>query len=149
MANYLHIQSKDLDYDPNALLNAVINHLGLKNDASLCRVLGVAPLVISKIRHASLPIGATTLISMHEATGLSIKELRALMGDRRPFFHDFEANGQRTQLDSPEQKRKDEARILVKLHQSLNAEGREKLLQLSKRLVSLNDSSYENIAENL
>lgn len=70
-------------YDPNRLLDALIERLGLKNDAALCRILEVAPPVISKIRHARLPVGASMLIRMHEETGMSIRELRDLMGDRR------------------------------------------------------------------
>jgi hypothetical protein len=71
------------DYDPNALLDALLDKLKLKNDAALSRALEVAPPVISKIRHRRLPIGASLLIRMHEVTELSIRELRDLMGDRR------------------------------------------------------------------
>jgi hypothetical protein len=39
----------------------------------------VAPPVISKIRHNTLPIGATILLRMHEESDFSITELRALM----------------------------------------------------------------------
>ncbi|HEX7643170.1 MAG TPA: hypothetical protein VF472_13275 [Burkholderiaceae bacterium] len=74
------------DYDPNRLLDALINTLELKNDAALSRVLAVEAPVISKIRHGKLPIGGILLIRMHDASGLSIKELRALMGDRREKF---------------------------------------------------------------
>jgi hypothetical protein len=67
------------EYDPNRVLDAIINKLKLKNDAALSRVLEVAPPVISKIRHNTLPIGATILLRMHEETDFSISELRALM----------------------------------------------------------------------
>jgi hypothetical protein len=70
-------------YDPNRLLDALIEKMKLKNDAALSRMLEVAPPVISKIRHRRLPIGASMLIRMHETTDLSIRELRDLMGDRR------------------------------------------------------------------
>lgn len=70
-------------YDPNKLLDALVEKLNLKNDAALCRRLEVAPPVISKIRHGRLPVGASMLIRMHEETGLTIRELRDLMGDRR------------------------------------------------------------------
>lgn len=53
--------------------------LHLKNDAALSRALEVAPPVISKIRHRTLPIGATILLRMHEVSNFSIRELRALM----------------------------------------------------------------------
>jgi hypothetical protein len=66
-------------YDPNRVLDAIINKLKLKNDAALSRVLEVAPPVISKIRHSTLPIGATILLRMHEVSDFSIRELRTLM----------------------------------------------------------------------
>ena len=49
------------------------------NHAALSRALEVAPPVISKIRHNTLPIGATILIRMHEISDFSIRELRELM----------------------------------------------------------------------
>jgi hypothetical protein len=75
-----------LAYDPNNLLDALIEKLSLKNDAALSRALEVAPPVISKIRHRRLPVGASLLIRMHEVSDLSIKDLRILMGDRRDKF---------------------------------------------------------------
>ncbi|MES2934015.1 MAG: hypothetical protein V4805_11080 [Pseudomonadota bacterium] len=76
----------DPSYDPDHLFDTLIKQLGLKNDAVLSRVLEVAPPVISKMRHRTLPIGATLLIRMHEESGLSILELRRLMGDYREKF---------------------------------------------------------------
>ena len=75
-----------LAYDPNNLLDSLIEKLHLKNDAALSRALEVAPPVISKIRHRRLPVGASLLIRMHEVSALSIAELRQLMGDRRGKF---------------------------------------------------------------
>jgi plasmid maintenance system antidote protein VapI len=69
--------------DPGALIGHLVKHLNLKNDASLSRVLEVAPPVISKIRRGRMPVGPTMLIRMHEVSDISIKDLRALMGDRR------------------------------------------------------------------
>ena len=66
-------------YNPNRVLDAVIQKLQLKNDAALSRALEVAPPVISKIRHNTLPIGATILLRMHEISDYSIRELRDLM----------------------------------------------------------------------
>jgi len=66
-------------YNPNRVLDAIIEKLQLKNDAALSRALEVAPPVISKIRHNTLPIGATILIRMHEISDFSIRELRDLM----------------------------------------------------------------------
>ena len=74
------------EFSPNVLLDSLIKQLQLKNDARLAGVLEVAPPVISKIRHGRLPVGASMLIRMHEVSGLSIKDLRGLMGDRRASF---------------------------------------------------------------
>lgn len=73
-------------YSPNKLIDALIKNIGLKNDAALSRALEVAPPVISKIRHRTLPVGASMLIRMHDLTGFDIKDLRTLMGDRRKSF---------------------------------------------------------------
>jgi len=70
-------------YDPNRLLDAMMEKLDAKNDAELCRALGVEPPLISKIRHRRLPVSASLLIRMHDVTDLSIRELRDLMADRR------------------------------------------------------------------
>jgi hypothetical protein len=73
---------------PNAelngkLLDKLIQVMTLKNDASLARVLEVAPPVISKIRHGSLDIGGTILIRAHEESGISIASMKALIGKDR------------------------------------------------------------------
>jgi len=87
MANILDIPtSEEFQYDPNTLLDTLIKTLGIKNDAALSRALEVAPPVISKIRHKILPVGPSLLIRMHEESGISIKEIRNLMGDRRSKF---------------------------------------------------------------
>lgn len=75
-----------LTYNPNRLLDHLIETLRLKNDAALSQLLKVAPPVISKIRHRRLPLGASILIRMHEVSDLSIRDLRYLMGDRRERF---------------------------------------------------------------
>lgn len=72
-----------LAYDPNRMLNAVIERLKLKNDAALCRVLEIQPPIVSKIRHGRVAVGASILIRLHEETGLNVRELREMMGDRR------------------------------------------------------------------
>lgn len=72
-------------YNPGRLLDTVIERFGLKNDAALCRKLCVAPPLISKIRNRRVPLGDNMLVLLHEETGLSISELRSLMGtEARP-----------------------------------------------------------------
>ena len=73
-------------FDSGHLLDVLIEILHLKNDAALCRVLNVGPPLISKIRNGSSSISAALLIRMHEDSGLTVGELRALMGDHRKNF---------------------------------------------------------------
>lgn len=73
-------------FKPCDLLDALIKHLGLKNDAALSRALELAAPLISKLRSQALPMSAFVLIRMHEVSGLSIAEMRGLMGDRRKKF---------------------------------------------------------------
>ena len=67
------------NYAPANLLDTLIDGMALKNDAALARRLEVGPPVISKIRHKKISVGAVLLIAMHEESGLTISELRALM----------------------------------------------------------------------
>jgi plasmid maintenance system antidote protein VapI len=87
------VVSSGQTYDPNRLLDALLQNMRLKNDAALSRMLEVAPPVISKIRHHRLPVSASLLIRMHEATGTSIGDLRFLMGDRRNKYRLSDAQG--------------------------------------------------------
>lgn len=73
-------------FNANHLLDGLNKMLSAKNDASLSRMLEVAPPIISKVRHGKLPISAALLIRMHEVSGMNVKELQALMGDRRQKF---------------------------------------------------------------
>lgn len=77
---------KNEGFDQAALLDALIEKLQLKNDAALATALEVQPPVISKIRHCRMPVGASILITMNEVSDIPIKDLRALMGDRRAKF---------------------------------------------------------------
>jgi DNA-binding transcriptional regulator YdaS (Cro superfamily) len=66
----------------NRLLDVVIDRLALKNDTALCRMLGVAPPVVSKLRHGRLHVGASMLIRMHEESRMSIRELKDVLWER-------------------------------------------------------------------
>lgn len=61
----------------NALLDLAAEMLKAKNDAQLARDLEVAPPVISKIRHARLPVGASMVVKLHEATGMTVREIKS------------------------------------------------------------------------
>jgi plasmid maintenance system antidote protein VapI len=62
----------------NRLLDECTRLAELKNDAALSRALEVAPPVISKLRNDRLPLGASLIIRMHEAFGLSIADIKDL-----------------------------------------------------------------------
>jgi len=70
-------------YAPANLLNVLQQMLGSKNDRQLADRLGVLPSQICKIRKSRSIVSSALLISMQEETGLSILELRGLMGDYR------------------------------------------------------------------
>jgi hypothetical protein len=73
-------------FKPGDLLDELIRKLSLKNDAALSRSLELATPLISKLRSEVLPVSAFVLVRMHEVSGLSIAELRGLMGDHRKKF---------------------------------------------------------------
>jgi hypothetical protein len=99
-----HALSSQESYNPNRLLDTLRERMKLKNDAALSRALEVAPPVISKIRHRTLPVGASLLIRMHEVTEMSIRELRDLMGDRRTKYRLSDAQGKpKPAMDAPSQ----------------------------------------------
>lgn len=70
-------------YDPNLLLDTLMHHLGIDSDGALSRRLKVARDVIRSIRQGTIPVCASMLLWMQEASGIGINELRRIMGDRR------------------------------------------------------------------
>jgi hypothetical protein len=63
----------------NAFIDTVIKHAEVKNDAALCRLLDVAPPVISKIRHGHIGVSGDLKIIIHEKTGISIADIQAAL----------------------------------------------------------------------
>lgn len=78
-------------YNPSMLLDFLCEALSIKNDAKLAAKFGVGPPLISKIRRGTHDISSEFLIKIHDITGISIFELRAIMGDRRS-KHRFSKN---------------------------------------------------------
>lgn len=62
-----------------ALLDALLLKLNLKNDAELCRAVDMQPSAISKLRTDTIPIWAKVLLRFHEASGISIRELKSYL----------------------------------------------------------------------
>ena len=65
---------------PGRLLDTLKELLLLRSDSELAEALGTTPGLISKVRHQQLPVADWLLISMHEESELSIRELKALNG---------------------------------------------------------------------
>jgi transcriptional regulator with XRE-family HTH domain len=84
--NTMKQQVTHINYTPDRLLDAIRSHLQLNSDGALAKRLKITRDLIKDIRHGHVPIGASMLMWMHEATGISIEELRRLMGDRRAKF---------------------------------------------------------------
>lgn len=70
-------------YDPSNLLDQLRTKLQLKNDAALSRLLDVKPPLLSKIRHRRQSVSASLIIRIHDTTGIAVRDLRDMMGDRR------------------------------------------------------------------
>lgn len=81
-----HLAKESIAYDPDRLFDVLCGKLRLENDVALSRLLEVAPPVINSIRRRRTPVGASLLIRMHQICGLSIRDLRILMGDRRSLY---------------------------------------------------------------
>lgn len=85
--------SQPKPYDPNTMLDTILVKMQLRNDAALSRLLEIQAPVISKIRHHRMPVSGALLVRIHEATGLSVRTLQDLMGDRRSKFRLSSAQG--------------------------------------------------------
>ena len=72
-----------VDYDPNRLLDALIQHLGVSSDKALSQKLKMNKTLVARIRQKRFPVGASLIMGIHEATGISIPELKMILGDRR------------------------------------------------------------------
>ena len=68
-------------YTPNHLLDTLMVKLRVKSDAALARALCVPASTISKVRHRQMAVNSSLLLAAHEATEISIRELRNLLGD--------------------------------------------------------------------
>lgn len=77
------VQPDNPHYDPAILLDTLMHLLGARNDRQLATRLNVNPSQICKVRKRRLSVAPALLISMHEETGLTLRQLRALMGDYR------------------------------------------------------------------
>jgi transcriptional regulator with XRE-family HTH domain len=70
-------------YDPNKLLDELSADMQVEDDTALARALELSRPQIGQIRHGKLRIGATILLRMQEFSGIPIKKLKTLLGDKR------------------------------------------------------------------
>jgi hypothetical protein len=70
-------------YNPNMLFDVLLETFGLENDEALGSVLHIGAPLIRRIRCGQAPVEPLLLLRMNELSGISVRELRRLMGDRR------------------------------------------------------------------
>lgn len=70
-------------YDPGKLLDAVIKNKGLKTYARLAKLLEVDRCTLTQIKSRKLALSPRLLKRLQEVSGMSIREMRDLMDDRR------------------------------------------------------------------
>lgn len=68
-------------YTPNHMLDVLMTKLRAHSDAALARALSVPPSTISKVRSRQMPVNSSLLLAAHDATEISIRDLRLLLGD--------------------------------------------------------------------
>jgi antitoxin HigA-1 len=71
------------NYNPGYMFDTLIARMQLKNDEELAQKLKVAKPVVTLMREGKLSISASMLIWLHEASGISLQELRTLLKDKR------------------------------------------------------------------
>jgi plasmid maintenance system antidote protein VapI len=76
----------DTPYHPERVLDQVSEELGVSDDIALAKALKIAAPLLDRIRHGQTPLRASILLRINEVSGMSMGELRSLMGDRRSKF---------------------------------------------------------------
>lgn len=67
-------------YQPEIMRDHAKEVMGVLSDSKFCERLHIAKPTLSKIRNKKQPVSAALLLAIHDATGLSISDLRGLMG---------------------------------------------------------------------
>lgn len=82
VANFFkHKKAAELKtYAPQKFLDAITEHLKLKNDAQLAKALALSAPVISKVRNRQLPVTPLVMLRALEATGWTPKQAREALG---------------------------------------------------------------------
>ena len=64
--------------EANKLLDTIRERYGLHNDRALATFLKLAPSEVNKLRHYSRELTPYHMVAIHDATGMSIKDIRQL-----------------------------------------------------------------------
>lgn len=70
-------------YDPNRLLDMLMQRRALRSDKALAKLLGFAPRVLAGLRSGRIALAPWMLGWIAEAGGMGVEEARRLIGDRR------------------------------------------------------------------
>jgi plasmid maintenance system antidote protein VapI len=70
-------------YNPNHMLDTLMRKMDIENDTALARKLKVTTPTITMMREGRISISASMMICFHKASGMSVRELRELLEDRR------------------------------------------------------------------
>ncbi len=89
-------------YNPNMLFDVLLETFGLENDEALGNVLHIGAPLIRRIRCGQAPVDPLLLLRMNELSGISVRELRRLMGDRRADWRLPQARAHARAEDMPE-----------------------------------------------
>jgi len=68
-------------YKPAYFLAQMIKSLGLNSMGELSIKVDIDPALLCKMRQGNIPIRGQHILRFHEVTGLSVKELRLILGD--------------------------------------------------------------------
>lgn len=66
----------------NTVLNHIKRRYKLKTDRALADALDISPPNISKLRKGSTPFGPEWIMRVHDATGLSIRDIKSMLKER-------------------------------------------------------------------
>ncbi len=64
---------------PHLLFDHIRQLYNLTSDAALSDALDLVPSIISKMRRGLAPITADTILAIHDATGMDIKDIKEMM----------------------------------------------------------------------
>ncbi len=73
-------------YSPSDLIDKLMILFNLKNDLSFSKKFGFSPSHISKLRHKKTVISPNFLLRIHDASQISIFELKKMLKDKRKYF---------------------------------------------------------------